>query len=147
MIDPLAWIVLRLPKHLWEEGQKQIEHLSKHVEWKVESGEILIPSTSSNEKHLVKDSNIINIIHHALDKTTAKPPGFKKVEPFLLAENLKKKKSIFSSLALKSRSPLKATKTKHKRALITIAEKDKKNKRKATDPQSRAKYIQSVKGD
>jgi len=82
--DPYAWIVLRLPKKLWVKAQILLEHLKNIFRWNVITGEIHFDKSNKRNSTKLKGSNIVQIIHHALDSKTPEPVGYKAVFPYML---------------------------------------------------------------
>lgn len=81
--DVYAWIVLRLPRKLWTKGQMILEKLKETFQWNVTNGEIKFVNDKRSNKNL-KGSNVVQIVHHALDDSTPEPDGYKTVFPYLL---------------------------------------------------------------
>ena len=82
--DPYAWVVLRLPKHLWEKGQETLENICTVIDYNLFTGEISTrPKTSTEERKIIKFSNIVNILHYMVDPTIVKPVGFDEVVEIL----------------------------------------------------------------
>lgn len=79
--DPLAYIVFRLPKPLWENGREQLRHLSEHLRWNIKTGEIQLNERNAD---FIPNSNIVNILHHSLDSSTPEPEGYDKAFPRML---------------------------------------------------------------
>jgi len=116
--DPYAWIVLRLPKRLWVKAQILLEHLKNMFRWNVMSGEMQFDKSNNKNNADLKGSNIVQIIHHALDSKTPEPVGYKTVFPYMLKGcTLPKSKKL---LKLKRKSP-----SKRKKLQIASFAKDK----------------------
>ncbi len=81
--DPYAWIVLRLPRKYWTKGQMLLEALKNTFRWSIMTGQIQFDDVKKSNKGLEK-SNIVQIVHHALDPSTPEPDGYETVFPFLL---------------------------------------------------------------
>ena len=81
--DPYAWIVLRLPRKYWTKGQMILEALKNTFRWSVMTGKIQFDDPKKSNKGLEK-SNIVQIVHHALDPSTPEPDGYEIVFPYLL---------------------------------------------------------------
>lgn len=111
--DPYAWIVLRLPKKLWVKAQILLEHLKNTFRWKIMTGEMQFddPSKLKFNKYL-KGSNVVQIIHHALDSKTPEPVGYKIVFPYLVKGcTPPHSKSIKTTLHRKKKSNVKQFET------------------------------------
>jgi hypothetical protein len=84
LVDPYAWIILQLPKHLWTRGKHVLDELDNHVEWNVLTGEISILSNDfGSESKTISGSNIVDIVRHAVDEGPLEPYGYEKVFRFL----------------------------------------------------------------
>jgi len=104
--DPYAWIVLRLPKKYWVKGQIILEKLKDTFRWNIINGEMKFDDPKISSKNL-KNSNIVQIVHHALNENTPEPNGYKTVFPFLvkgctLPKGFKKEKKT----QLKKKKPM-----------------------------------------
>ena len=82
-LDLNAWIVLRLPRKLWTKGQMLLEKLKENFCWNVSSGEMKFINKKKKNKWL-KGSNVVQVVHHALDDSTPQPDGYEVVFPYLL---------------------------------------------------------------
>jgi hypothetical protein len=84
VLDPFAWIVLQLPRPLWEKGEDLLKQLQEVIHWNVLTGEIsLLHDFESDERKLIKGSNIVDILHHALSPGPLEPLGYRQVSRFL----------------------------------------------------------------
>lgn len=81
--DPYAWIVLRLPKKHWIKGQIIVEKLKNTFRWNIIDGAMKFDDKNKSNKNL-QNSNIVQIVHHALDASTPEPQGYATVFPYLL---------------------------------------------------------------
>ena len=84
MLDPVAWIVLQQPQKFWTAARKALEELSEHASWNVLTGEVhLLPNDFGGDSKVLKSSNIVDILHHALDPGPLEPVGYAEVYRFL----------------------------------------------------------------
>jgi len=122
--DPYAWIVLRLPKKLWVKAQLVLEKLKKDFRWNVMTGEMRFdnPSKAHLNSNLTK-SNIVQIVHHALDSKTPEPAGYRTIYPFLVKGSTPPKYQ--KSSALERSSPLQKPKKKRSNLQTANFAKDK----------------------
>ena len=78
--DPYAWIVLKLPRHLREEGQLLLEDLTSSLDFSTINGEVSTrPVRVGDPRKVIRGSNIANIIHYMADPTIVKPLHFDEV--------------------------------------------------------------------
>ena len=90
LIDRFAWIVLRLPKRLWEKGQETLEELTSVLDFNMNTGEVSErPALTNGERKVLKDTNITNILHHMVDPNVVKPNGFDEVLELLKKNSIK----------------------------------------------------------
>lgn len=84
LLDPYAWIVLQLPKHLWTRGKRFLDEIDNYVEWNVLTGEISILANDFGEdSKTIRGSNIVDILRHALEEGPLEPVGYEKIYRFL----------------------------------------------------------------
>ena len=132
--DPFAWIVLRLPKRLWEKGQETLEDLTKSVDINLRTGEISTrPSRIGDERKVIEGSNIANILHHLVDRTVIKPSGFDEVLSIL------KEKTPTRAM-----SPLPPPLPPPRKSPEPVSQRS-APKRKVTSDKYRAQYIEKSK--
>lgn len=114
-LDPFAWIVLQLPKHLWTQGHILLQYLDPVFNWSVLSGEITF---EQNPSQPISGSNIVDIVHHALIPGPLEPIGYSLVFPYL-PDNVTKPVADLQPHRLKKNYPSK----KSQKSTITSSTK------------------------
>ena len=163
MFDRFAWIVLRLPKRLWEKGQETLEELTTVIDFSMDTGEVSErPVMTNGERKIIKGTNITNILHHMVDPNVVKPEGYDEVLELLKKNSIKispaplpkaparttKTTNRFAAKgsAPRSRSASPVTEISNQRAEISSKSPRRGPKRRVTSDKYRAQYIEKTKG-
>jgi hypothetical protein len=92
MLDPFAWIVLQLPRELWDRADDLLRQLRSVLHWNILTGEVTLlldaddddnSDGDNDDRKPLAGSNIVDILHHALRPGPLEPVGYKAVCPFL----------------------------------------------------------------
>jgi len=69
---------------LWQAGEKLLQQLQDVLHWNVLTGEVcLLTDFEEDVRTPIANSNIVDILHHALDAGSLEPVGYAQVYPFL----------------------------------------------------------------
>lgn len=113
MKDSFAWIVLRFNKRLQNKAQNVLEHLHLNLVWDPNSGEV---AYAKNPKMTLPGSNIVDIVHHAIESEEEEPFGYRELYRFLPQGCTTPKQPSNASL-LRKKMKKKREKVKNKEAV------------------------------